>query len=132
MRIGRRFQLFLFGGVQFRAATTAVIFMAGGGAKGAVDGSQAEPRSVNRVTAHPVGGRVATIESWGTLGGMLEPVWVTQDMPTERTSIFSWTAPLKVLIIRHGLSVPMGLGAQYADTVQQITFNAATGKFDIT
>jgi hypothetical protein len=91
----------------------------------------AAPNPGNRVNADPVG-EPTGIGDWGTLGRMVEPVWVTQGVPLQRTTVSNWLVPGKVLILRHGTTERMRLGAKFADIVQRVELNPSTGKFDIT
>lgn len=93
---------------------------------------QAGPIDANRIGAEPIGGEPAVdITDWGTLGDMIEPVWVTQGLPVQRVTLTAWLVPGKVLILRHGTTDRMKLGVKFADIVQRIELNPATGKFEI-
>lgn len=104
-------------------------------AAAAVKKPAAKPSAIanpaNRISAQPVGGDAPVSGAgWGVLEQMIDPIWYTEGLAVQRMSTVAWSVPGKVLIIRHGPTERLKLGAKYADIVQRIERNP-NGSFTI-
>lgn len=75
----------------------------------------------------------ASTDAWGVFGKLSTRQWTTTSEPQPRVTRFTWEVAGKVLVARHGLESRLPVGdTKFADTVQRMVLNKASGTIDST
>lgn len=92
----------------------------------------AAPNPANRIEAQPAGGVPVAAPGWGIFDEIARREWTTQGEARVRISRFAW-AKDGALVARHGSASRLDYGdAKFADTVQRMARDPATGDIAVT
>lgn len=83
-----------------------------------------------KISEYKIDGIAPTLGSWGVFNQMVGIQWYSEN-GSPRLSVFEWKDPGKVLIARHGTTLRMKAGYQFADIVQTIRSAGEPGRLSI-